>query len=495
VSVGLDIAGGARDAIEQVLEWSRYPVLIYFVAINTAMLLLILLAAWEFAHHVRRIGVDGREEIVGSRLAPSVSVIVPMHNEEAGIVASVRSLLALRYPAFEVVVVDDGSTDGGFEALRNEFDLVDVPRELPSDVPTNVAADSVSVPRDVRLPLVVIRKPNSGRSDAVNHGINAATGDLVVFVDADSVLEPDSLLSATKPFTDHPTTVVATGGVVLAANGCRIVAGRIVEVGMPRRWLPRIQVIEYLRAFYLGRTGWSRLRALLLISGAFGVFRRDVLVRVGGLDTTTIGEDFELVMRIHDTMRRGHEDYRVQFVAEPVCWTEVPERLGVLRKQRARWHRGLWETLWKYRRMVLNPRYGRLGTIAVPFYWAFELLAPLLELIGVVIVVAGLALGVVDATFAIWFMVLAYGYAVFVALASILIEELSFHRYPRWRDLGVVAAAAVVENLGYRQLTAWWRLEGWWASLTRREQVWGTMTRVGLARSTDAASASDAARP
>jgi cellulose synthase/poly-beta-1,6-N-acetylglucosamine synthase-like glycosyltransferase len=405
---------------------------------------------------------------------------VPAYNEEVVIVTSVQALLALRFARHEVIVVDDGSTDATFEQLRVAFDLVHLSRELPFDVATRGTVIDVHVPRDGRTRLVVVRKENSGRSDSINVGINAAIETLVVFIDADSILDPDALISVTKPFADDPTHVVATGGVVRAVNGCKIVDGRMVAVRLAKPWLVRIQVVEYLRAFMLGRSGWSQFGALILISGAFGMFRRDVLVTVGGLDPDSIGEDFELVMRIHRHMVDNGRDYRVEFVAEPVSWTEVPVTAKVLRSQRRRWHRGLWETLWKYRGMLFNPRYGRIGLVALPYYWAFELIAPLLELIGFVLVVLGFALGVVNTTYALLFMAVAYGYAILVTLVAMAIEELSFHKYPRWRDLGAIVMAAVLENLGYRQATAWWRLEGWWASLRGRKQVWGTMTRQGF---------------
>jgi len=439
------------------------------------------MAAGGFVAHLRRLEHAGREETVSSQLAPGVSLLVPAYNEAAGIVPSVQAMLALRYPRHEIVVIDDGSTDDTFERLREAFDLVRVDRELPRDVPVKARVIDVWVPRDGRTRLVAVRKENSGKTDALNVGINAASEPLVAMVDADSLLDPDALLTVAKPFADDPIRTVATGGVVRAANGCTVVAGRIVEIRTPRQWLPRVQIVEYLRAFLLGRTGWSRMGALILISGAFGLFRRDVLVEVQGLDTDSIGEDFELVMRIHRHMRRARRDYRVEFVSEPVSWTEVPANLKVLRSQRRRWHRGLWEVLWKYRGMVLNPRYGRIGMIALPWYWVFELMAPALELAGVILVPLGLALGLVNVRFALLFVLVAYGYAIVVTLAAMAVEELSFHKYPRWRDLGATLLASVAENLGYRQLTAWWRVEGWWAGLRRGTHVWGTMTRQGFA--------------
>jgi cellulose synthase/poly-beta-1,6-N-acetylglucosamine synthase-like glycosyltransferase len=456
------------------------PVLIYFVVINTSLLVLIGLAAREFLHTNRRAGYAGREETLASPLAQGVSVVMPSYNEEMVIVTSVQAMLSLRYPRHEIIVVDDGSTDATFERLRGAFDLVPVRREIPSDLPTLGSIVDIHVPRDGRTRLVVVRKDNAGRSDAVNVGINAAVEPLVLFVDADSILDPDALIGVTKPFADDPTRVVATGGVVRAVNGCKSLDGRIIEVNLAKPWIVRIQVVEYLRAFLLGRTGWSRFGALILISGAFGMFRRDVLVEVGGLDTQSIGEDFELVMRIHRHMIDHRRDYRVQFVAEPVSWTEVPVTAKVLRSQRRRWHRGLWETLWKYRGMLANPRYGRVGLVALPYYWAFELFAPLLELVGLVLVVLGFALGVVNTPSALLFMAVAYAYAILVTLVAMAVEELNFHKYVRWSELGAILLASVLENCGYRQATAWWRLEGWWASLRGNNQVWGTMTRQGF---------------
>jgi cellulose synthase/poly-beta-1,6-N-acetylglucosamine synthase-like glycosyltransferase len=253
-----------------------------------------------------------------------------------------------------------------------------------------------------------------------------------------------------------------------------------VRLRMPRSWLARAQVVEYLRSFLIGRTGWASMGTLLLISGAFGVYRRDVVIEAGGLDPDSIGEDFELCLRVHKMMRDRGRDYRVVFVPEPVCWTEVPSTRAVLRRQRSRWHRGLWETLWAYRSMLFRRRYGRIGWVGLPYYWLFELLAPLIEAGGLILVPLGVAFGVVNVQYAVVLLFVSYGYAIFVTLAAMCAEEWAFHRYDRWRDLGIAVAAAVFENFGYRQMTVLWRLEGWWASLRGKKQVWGVMTRAGF---------------
>ncbi|WP_226344432.1 glycosyltransferase family 2 protein [Agilicoccus flavus] len=456
------------------------PILAYFVLINSSYLVLILCAAAEFARHLRRSAHSWRLDAVSSRLLPGVTLVVPAYNEAAGIVPSVSSMLSLRHPRHEVVVVDDGSTDDTFERLADAFSLVGVDRVVPADIPVEGDVLGVYVPQDGATRLTVVRKQNGGKTHAVNTGINVAAEPLVAVVDADSILDPDALVSVSAPFAEDPVRTVATGGVIRAANGCRVVDGRVVEIGMPRDWLARIQVVEYLRSFLLGRSGWSRLRCLILISGAFGLFRRDVLVDIGGLRAGSIGEDFELVMRLHERMTRERRDYRIEFVSEPIAWTEVPTSLRVLAAQRRRWHRGLWEVLWSYRRLVGNPRYGRIGLVVLPWFWAFELVAPVVELAGVVFVTVGLAFRIVDPGYALLFLTLAYGYALLVSCAALAIEELTFHKYSRWRDLGLTLLASVAENVGYRQLTAWWRCQGLLAGIRRSRQEWGTMTRTGF---------------
>jgi cellulose synthase/poly-beta-1,6-N-acetylglucosamine synthase-like glycosyltransferase len=277
--------------------------------------------------------------------------------------------------------------------------------------------------------------------------------------------------------------VIASGGVVGIANGCTVEAGRVVEAHVPSDPLGRAQVVEYLRGFFLGRTGWSRIGGLLIIAGAFGLFRRDAVVAVGGMDPDCIGEDAELVVRLHRYMReqgRRNRDYRIVFVTEPISWSEAPSELRVLGRQRRRWQRGLMEILLKHRRMIGNPRYGRVGTVAMPFYVLFELAAPLVELSGLVLMPLGVLLGAVDVAFLWRFLLAAYVYAMIISLVSIAVEEYAYHRFSRWRDVWGAFVGVVVENVGYRQFTAWWRLRGMWDALNRAPQVWGSMARSGF---------------
>ena len=461
-------------------------VLGYFVALNSIYLVLVAIAAIQVARERRQPTEATHDDIFANPLTPPVTVIMSALDEELSIVDCVRAALDLRYPAHEVVVVDDGSTDATFERLSEEFDLVETAPIVSDDIPTQGAVRSVHVPRGP-VPLVVVRKVNGGtRADGINAGLNAARHPLVCCIDADSILERDALLRVARPFVDDPDTTVASGGVIRAINGCTVYRGEVNGIRQPRSWLARIQVVEYLRSFLLGRTGWSRLGGLLIISGAFGLFRRDLVVEVGGYDHSSLGEDADLVAALHRLMRDRGQEYRIEFVPDPVCWTEVPTTLRDLGRQRQRWSQGLAQVLIKYRRMLGRPRYGRIGTVVLPYYLVFELLSPVVELVGVVAVLLGLALGVVDPSFALLFLALALLYGSMVTVFSLLIEELSYRRYARWRDLAVGVAAAMIENFGFRQLHSWWRLRGLVAALRGRESSWGQLTRQGFEAETPA---------
>ncbi|MFH9010901.1 glycosyltransferase family 2 protein [Streptomyces sp. NPDC017943] len=483
-----------KDIVVTLVHLSQYLVIGYFLVLNTVYLVLLVVAGRTIPRLARRRRFTGLDDLATSPLTPPVSIVTAAYNEEPTIVESVRAMLALRYPRHEVVLVDDGSRDGTFARLREAFGLVPVERVRPREITSREPARAVFVSTH-SVPLTVVRTENSGKADSLNVGIDLASHPLVCMVDADSLLDEDALLTLAQPFVADPLHVVAAGGVIRPVNDSVVRHGRVAEPRIPKGWLPRIQVVEYLRAFLMGRTGWARLHGLLIISGAFGLYRRDVLVEVGGMNADSLGEDFELVVRLHRHLRDRRRPYRIEFIPEPVCWTEVPDSGRVLARQRRRWHRGLYETLLRHRQMLLRPRYGVIGMVAYPYFVLFELLAPLLEVWGLVTVCVGFGFGVVSASLALLFLMAAFGYAVLLSLLALLLDELGLHRYRRLGDLAAVAAATVVENLGYRQLTALWRLQGWWASLRNGTPVWGEMTRSGFAGTTPLDHGSHAAVP
>jgi cellulose synthase/poly-beta-1,6-N-acetylglucosamine synthase-like glycosyltransferase len=292
------------------------------------------------------------------------------------------------------------------------------------------------------------------------------------------MLDAAALARLVWSFQAEPETV-ATGGIVRIINGSLLENGKIKSVRTPENTLVNVQIVEYLRAFLAGRAGWSRVNMLLIISGAFGLFRRETVVEAGGYDTTTVGEDAELVVRLHRHCRDQKRRYKITFVADPICWTEAPAERGALRRQRDRWQRGLLETLWRHRTMFANPRYGGIGMVAMPFFLFFEALGPVVEISGLVYCVAGLGLGWVNPPFAAVLFGLAFTYGLVLSFGALLIEGRAFARYPGWRDLRRLMAAAVVENFAYRQWLAIVRTKALWTVL-RPDTGWGEMTRVGF---------------
>ena len=425
----------------------------------------------------RRLASTHVEELATSSTLPPVTLLVPMYNEGVVAVEAVHALLGVEYPTKEVLVIDDGSADDTLARLAEAFDLDERVRPPTAAVP-HEAVRAVYQSR-TRPELWVLTKANGGsKADAVNAGLAYCRTPLFCMLDGDSLLERDALLRAVRPFLDDARTV-AVGGTVGIVNGSRVRHGRVERLRMPRRWLARFQVLEYVRAFVAARTAWDHLGALLIVSGAFGLFRREPVVALGGLDDETVGEDMELILRLHRTLREAGTPYRIAYAPDAVSWTECPETLAVLGRQRDRWHRGLAQILWRHRAMLFNPRYGRVGTLAFPAYVGIELLGPVVEALGYVGLVVFVALGWLDVPLALLLLALAVTLGVAQSVAAIALEQLAFRRYTRLRDLGLLLFLAVAENVGYRQLTVWWRIKGI-ASFFRKRQAWGVMPRTGF---------------
>lgn len=452
-------------------------VLLYFVTL-TAGYIALFAAAVVGVIHVRRELEGNAPESVATRGRATlpISILCPAYNEEKSVVESVRALLQLRYPQHEVVVVNDGSKDKTMQVLRTAFALEAVPFDIRLDLPCKPIR---AVYRSgLYKKLIVIDKDNGGKSDALNCGVNAARFPLVCAIDADTLILPDALLRLVRPFLSD-VDVVGVGGTICLANGCRIENGELTEMGLPSSWLARFQVVEYLRAFLVGRLGWDKLGGNLIISGAFGLFRRSAVVAAGGYAHDSIGEDMELVTRLRHQVPSWMQASAIVHLPDPVSFTEAPETTKILGNQRDRWQRGLADTLWRHRQMAFNPRYGAVGMVVMPFYVLFELVGPIIELFGYFyFFITGLA-GVIDPWFALLFLVLAVLIGFLLSLGSIFLEELTLSFYRKRGDLWKLVLVALVENVGYRQLILWYRLRGLW-KYVRGEKKWGRMTRVGF---------------
>ncbi|HEV8398600.1 MAG TPA: glycosyltransferase [Gemmatimonadales bacterium] len=463
-----------------VIHGTDLAILVYFLALNSFYALLLVLSIPEIWEQTRLAEDDDFQRLMQSDALPPITLLVPAYNESATIEASVTAMLTLEYRSYEVVVVNDGSKDETIERLRHAFDLYEIPRIYPETIPTKPLR---AVYRSrTRSRLLVLDKENGGKADSLNAAINASRFPLVMAVDADTLIEPDALLRLTRPFL-LGREVAAVGGTVRVANNCTVKDGRVTDARVPRRLLPGIQVVEYLRAFLFGRLGWNRLGGNLIISGAFGLFRKEYVAAIGGYRTTSIVEDLDLVVRLHRHLRGLKVRYEMPFIPDPVAWTEVPESAKILARQRERWHRGLIAATWQYKGMMFNPRYGPVGFLAMPFYTFGEMLAPLIELFGWVVTVGGLATGLVDTSFALLFVLVAWGYGMLLSIWAVVLEEVSFRRYRRFGDLLLLLLYASLENFGYRQRTVWWRLKAF-VSVWKSGHVWGDMIRKGFTTTT-----------
>ena len=447
----------------------------YLLLINGVFLILYAISFREILDFRWRQDFSDYGELLASDYVPPVSMVVPAYNEEATIADSVRSFLALRYPLHEVVVVNDGSKDSTLETLQREFDLCASDRSVRAQLKTAPVRGVYAAPSEH---LIVVDKENGGKSDALNAGICAAQYPLVCCMDADVILNEDALLRIARPMIES-SDVAAVGGIIRVANGCEVEKGILKEAKLAKAPLPNFQQAEYLRAYLASRTAWSKLNCLLIISGAFGLYRRSDMIFLGGYAHGTVGEDMELITRGHRILRENDRRYRISFIPDPVAWTEVPDSLRVLRRQRDRWHRGLIDTLVRHRKMLFNPRYGTVGLLAMPYFLLFEFLGSVIEIFGYFAFVVGLLLGVINLQFAIAYFIAAVGLGTLLSTAAILLQALCIERTVRWRDAGILLAYANLENFGYRQINSFWRVMAM-VSFLRKDSDWGAMERKGF---------------
>jgi cellulose synthase/poly-beta-1,6-N-acetylglucosamine synthase-like glycosyltransferase len=467
------------SAVVSTFYFFERTIILYVAAINSIYFLLMVLGFFALRQYREGLRPEERSILLNSPMLPEVDILVPAYNEAKTIVESVKALLNLHYANHHVIVINDGSKDETLQILIEQFHLCRSARRPDGELPTRPIRAVYRSRSPIRL--TVIDKENGGKADALNAGLNVARGTLVAAVDSDSLLEPDALSNVIEPFVQYPGSVIACGGIIRVVNGCSVEHGRVTRIATPGAILPLFQTVEYLRAFLGGRLAFSFLNCLLLISGAFGVFRRDALVEAGGFLITTVGEDMELVVRLHKRWRRKAAGYNIFFVPEPVCWTEVPESWRVLHQQRNRWQRGTVETLAAHRDMFFRPRFGAPGLFAIPYFAFFEMLGPAVELAGYLVTGVGLALRLISVEIALSFFVVSILFGILLSMSAVVLEEFTMRRYPSIADLGRLLGAAVLENFGYRQVLAIWRVQGVWDAF-RGKAGWGTMERRGFKR-------------
>lgn len=461
----------------------NYYLAYYSTAINLTYMALLLLAFKNLKKQSKLWNIKSLTMMFRKRMLPSISIIAPAYNEEKTIVSSASSLLNLKYPDYEVVIVNDGSSDETLHTLIDAFELIRVDHTYDAKLPT---APVRGVYKNPSLPkLIVVDKNNGGKADSLNAGINISTNEYFCGIDADSLLEEEALLRIASLTLDESVETPAIGGNIFPINGCTVEKGHITAIGLPKSHLARFETMEYIRAFMAGRLGWEYFNSLLIISGAFGLFRKDRIVGTGGYLTSkgrykkdTVGEDMELVVRVTRLLHELKQPSKIAYAFNANCWTEVPEDMRSLRTQRYRWHRGLIDILYFHRQMMFNPKYGSIGMVSLPYFFIFEALGPMIEIQGYIMVVLAAMMGILDQRIAILLFMTTILLGVMTSLMSLLIAEKDSN-YFKGADTARLILYAVLENFGPRQLISFWRIVGQIKVITGG-QGWGTIKRKGI---------------
>lgn len=457
--------------------------LIYALILFVSYITVAVLSTSELRFYLKKNKHFDYRSILSYRKLPTISIIAPAFNEEESIIDNIRSLLSIYYPTVDVIIVNDGSTDDSLKKVIEHYGLIKVNMAVDSIIKTSKIRGIYRSAQSSYANLILVDKENGGKADALNAGINVSRSDLFLAVDVDSIIEPDAILRLVKPFLEEEggKRVISSGGVIRVANNCKIEDGRITKVNFPKKLLVKFQVLEYFRAFTLGRMAWSRIDGLLIISGAFGLFDRGIVVAVGGYDTSTVGEDLEIVVRMRRYMRDELKtDYRVAFIPDPLCWTEVPDSLKILGRQRNRWTRGAIDTILKHKGMMFNPRYGRIGLLSFPYWVFFEWLAPLVELVGIIYFVIILIFGQLDLQTFFILSLFIMSFALAFSLLSVLYEAIIFNKYKGFKYMFQVIFIAIIEVVIFHPVNLFFSLQGNYGFFIRNNKKWGVMTRTAF---------------
>ncbi|SFD82600.1 Glycosyltransferase, catalytic subunit of cellulose synthase and poly-beta-1,6-N-acetylglucosamine synthase [Chitinophaga sp. CF118] len=415
-----------------------------------------------------------------SQYAPSISILAPAYNEDASIVENVRSLLSLYYNNLEVIVINDGSRDESLQKLITSYELIKTDYFIYNKLPSKTVKGVYRSLNSAYRKLIVVDKFNGGKADALNCGINISKNDYIICIDVDCIMEEDAVLKMVKPFMeDTGPRVIASGGVIRLANSCTIRDGRLEKVYLPKNYWARMQALEYIRAFLLGRMAWTRLNGLLIISGAFGAFDKEIVIKSGGYYCNTVGEDMELVVRMRRYMQESGIPYVVQYIPDPLCWTEAPASAKVLKRQRNRWTRGTIETLIRHRKMFFNPHYRLLGMVSYPYWFFFEMLAPLVETMGFTVFLIMTVTGVINWHLFLGLLLFIITFGYMNSAFAIYMEVTSYNQYNRPKDITKLLFTALTEPFVFHPFIIWSALLGY-IDIIRRKKTWGEMLHKGF---------------
>ena len=457
---------------------------IYAFSVIISYIFLSFVSALESNEYIKRNSFVNYNEILSSSVSPSISIIAPAYNESLNIIENVRSLLSSHYVNYDVIIVNDGSKDDSLEKLIEAYDLVKVNHLINYQIPTQALREGVFKSTNPAFEkLIVVDKENGGKADALNCGLNISQSKFVACIDVDCLLLEDALQKMIKPFLEVTgVKVIASGGVIRIANACEIKEGKLISVNLPSKFIEVAQILEYLRSFLLGRMAWSRLNGLLVISGAFGLFDKKIAIDVGGYDTNTVGEDMEIIVRMRIRMEEENVNYKVAYIPDPLCWTEAPDNYKILVSQRNRWTRGTIEVLKAHRKIGFNPKYRLLGMLSYPYWFFYERLAPIIEVIGILYFIVLIALDNVKWDFAFAFFLSAYLFTVMFTIIAIFSEELTYHQYKNKGTGFKLLLVALLEPFVLHPFILYAAIKGNIDYYFNKKVKWGEMTRKGMSK-------------
>lgn len=404
-----------------------------------------------------------------------VSILVPAYNEEETICDCVESLSYVDYPEYEIVVIDDGSNDDTSNKLINKFELKKVPRPIRRLVKCKNEQFIYEGYIKDGIKLTLVKKENGGKADALNMGINVSKYPLFISLDADSILQRDSISNIVMPFMEDDTTI-AVGGSIKVANQVVLDKGQVIKVMPPKKILTIFQTIEYYRVFLTTRVWFNSFNGNLIISGAFGLFKKNAVLNVGGYDTDTVGEDMDLVVKLHSFYRKNKIKYKIKYEYKAICWSQVPEKLKDLKGQRRRWHIGLITSLNSHRYIFLNPKYGLVGIFSFLYFVVYEMFSCIIDVFGLIIILISYFSGLLNLKFLITFLFIYIFYSVIISLTAIILENYMFKYILKLSTLLKLMLFAFLESFGYRQLCSWYRITGF-IRYRKRKYQWNKISR------------------
>jgi len=465
------------DSIANILLYSAF---LYSAILFIFSIFIALYSVGATEEYMHKNEFTDYQLLASSIHVPSVSILAPAYNEGATIIENIRSLLSLYYTNMEVIIINDGSKDDTLQKMITAYQLEKIDFFVRYQIKTKEVRGVYKSKSPVYKKLTVVDKVNGGKADALNVGINVSKNDYIVCIDVDCILEQDAILKMIKPFEEETDKkIIASGGVVRIANSCEIKDGRLIKVHLPENYWARMQSLEYIRAFLLGRMAWARMNGLLLISGAFGAFNKEIAIKSGGYDHNTVGEDMELVMRMRRYMEERNLPYKVTYIPDPLCWTEAPTNAKILGRQRNRWTRGTIETLKFHKKMFLNPKFGVIGMISYPYWFFFEMMAPLVELAGFIGLLIMAFLGMVEWSICLAFFLFIVSFGYMYSAFAIYMEVRTYNMYKRRKDIAMLLLTSFTEPFFFHPFVVWAAIKGY-VDYIRKKKSWGEMTRQGF---------------